>query len=265
MLWSQLANVPVFSGSLLCHKCKTWLTAVGIRYVSQSHYETMGLEKSASQREIRDAFLSLSKKLHPDVNADPKNHERFVRLNEAYAVLSKPIERREYDLTLAAHIYMEQQKRNASSSHVHGSSAWPGSNFDHSENVEQQRFWDETIWTMRNQARDKEFENKPYYGFGTITRLPNSYILIGCFLLMVTGIFIHYFAIRKSREAHKAVLDEKDKKYYSHLAKARTLARSHGNHLQLQILRSKVNKTPLEVEGTFPDTVKDAFVVDKKK
>lgn len=40
---------------------------------------------------------------------------------------------------------------------------------------------------------------------------------------------------------------------------------SHGNHLQLQILRSKVNKTPLEVEGTFPDTVKDAFVVDKKK
>lgn len=30
---------------------------------------------------------------------------------------------------------------------------------------------------------------------------------------------------RKSREAHKAVLDEKDKKYYSHLVKARTLAR----------------------------------------
>ena len=66
--------------------------------------------------------------LHPDINKkDPKTHEKFVKLNEAYNVLKKPIDRREYDLNLAVRLQMEQQARYASQSHVYGSSAWPGS------------------------------------------------------------------------------------------------------------------------------------------
>lgn len=67
----------------------------------QTHYEVLGLTPSASQTEIRSAFLWLSKQLHPDLNpADPSNHTKFVRLSDAYSVLSNISSRREYDFRL---------------------------------------------------------------------------------------------------------------------------------------------------------------------
>ncbi|KAK7505566.1 hypothetical protein BaRGS_00003311 [Batillaria attramentaria] len=254
----------LLSGRLGCKRC---LVAAGIRYVSHSHYDTLGIEKSASQEEVRAAFLSLSKQLHPDVNSkDPKNHEKFVRLNEAYMVLSKPLTRREYDLNLATRLQQVRNARNASSSHVYGSSAWPGTggNYEYGTDAEQQRFWDETIWSMRDQTKDKQYEGRPYYSVGNMERIANSYILFGCFALMAFGIVVHYFAIRKSRDMHRAVLDEKDKIYYSNLARARDHARAHGNALQLQILKSKVTKTPLEVDGVSEESMRDAFSGGKK-
>lgn len=75
----------------------------------------------------RDGLCDAVFQLHPDLNRkDPGNHEKFVRLNEAYMVLSKPLARREYDLNLAVRMQQVHSARNASTSHVYGSSAWPG-------------------------------------------------------------------------------------------------------------------------------------------
>lgn len=256
MLSTLLAHA-LASGRLQCPRCQSCLLAVGLRYASQSHYDVLGIEKSASPAEIRSAFLSLSKKLHPDINhKDPENHDKFVKLNEAYTVLSKPLARREYDLNLAVRLHMQRQARSASSSHVYGSSEWPGSNADKDE-AENQRFWDETIFHMRDQSKDKEYEGKPYYGFTTMDRVSNSYILLGCLALVIIGSLVQYAAIRKSTEMHKAMLDEKDKKHFNNLAKARYNARKHGNALQLQILQAKVTNTPLE--GVPEEIIKDTF------
>lgn len=261
-----LLSHALLSGSFGCSRC---LAAVGQRYVTQSHYDTLGLDKTATQQEIRFAFLSLSKQLHPDINRkDPENHGKFVRLNEAYMTLSKPLKRREYDLSLAARVQLARNARNMSSSHVYGSSAAPGmgSNYyEYGNTAEQQRFWDETIWSMRDQTKDKFYEGRPYYGISRVERLSNAYILLGCFALMAFGIVVHYFAISKSRDMHRKVLDEKDRIHFSNLAKARDYARTHGNTLQLQILKSKVTKTPLEVEGISEETMQDVFSVKDKK
>jgi len=60
-------------------------------------YDVLGIPKSASQDEIKNAFRSLARKYHPDVNKEPDAEERFKEINEAYGVLSDPEKRAAYD------------------------------------------------------------------------------------------------------------------------------------------------------------------------
>ena len=64
----------------------------------RDYYESLGVEKSASQDEIRSAFRRLARKHHPDVAKDKKaSEEKFKEINEAYEVLSDPEKRKKYD------------------------------------------------------------------------------------------------------------------------------------------------------------------------
>ncbi|XP_018420455.1 PREDICTED: dnaJ homolog subfamily C member 4 [Nanorana parkeri] len=69
----------------------------------QDHYQVLGVGREASVIDIKNAFIDLSKKCHPD--SDPSNpslHAQFVRVNEAYKVLSKQSSRKHYDQILEA-------------------------------------------------------------------------------------------------------------------------------------------------------------------
>lgn len=62
------------------------------------YYKTLGLEKGASADDIKKAFRKLAVKYHPDRNPNDKAAEdKFKELNEAYAVLSDPEKRQQYD------------------------------------------------------------------------------------------------------------------------------------------------------------------------
>jgi|GEM_PF-3183076 curved DNA-binding protein CbpA len=61
-------------------------------------YYILGVNKSASEKDIRDAFYKLSKKFHPDVNnGDKFFEERFKEILEAYEILSDEENRKNYD------------------------------------------------------------------------------------------------------------------------------------------------------------------------
>ncbi|MET3036257.1 J domain-containing protein [Chryseobacterium sp. NRRL B-14859] len=62
------------------------------------YYKILGVDKSATQDDIKKAYRKLARKLHPDLNPDDKEAERkFKELNEANEVLSNPENRAKYD------------------------------------------------------------------------------------------------------------------------------------------------------------------------
>jgi len=68
--------------------------------MGQNYYQDLGLAKKASDKEIKKAYRKLALKYHPDkVPEDErkKAEEKFLKVSEAYAVLSDPEKRKVYD------------------------------------------------------------------------------------------------------------------------------------------------------------------------
>jgi DnaJ-class molecular chaperone len=64
----------------------------------KDYYETLGVSRNASEKEIKQAYRRLARKHHPDVNPGDKSAEaRFKEINAAYEVLSNPEKRKKYD------------------------------------------------------------------------------------------------------------------------------------------------------------------------
>ena len=63
---------------------------------SKSYYEVLGVDKNASEAEIKSAFRKLAKKYHPD-NKETGDEAKFKEIGEAYAVLSDENKKRQYD------------------------------------------------------------------------------------------------------------------------------------------------------------------------
>ena len=64
----------------------------------KDYYTTLGVAKTATDKEIKQAFRKLARKYHPDVNPGDKGAEaKFKEVNEANEVLSDPVKRKKYD------------------------------------------------------------------------------------------------------------------------------------------------------------------------
>lgn len=97
-MFPRTGNVCSVIPRLLHHVRCISQSAVKMSKDMRSHYDVLGVTPSASQTQIRDAFLRLSKQVHPDVNRnDPSSKDKFLRLQDAYTVLGKRESRREYD------------------------------------------------------------------------------------------------------------------------------------------------------------------------
>ncbi|KAI0885726.1 DnaJ-domain-containing protein [Annulohypoxylon maeteangense] len=101
---------------------------------SKNHYETLKLQPGATPAEIKKSFYSLSKTHHPDHNpSNPHASRRFMRISEAYSILSIPAKRATYDrdtLQLhkrAQHQHQQQQQRHPSYSSTNPAGGRPAS------------------------------------------------------------------------------------------------------------------------------------------
>lgn len=65
--------------------------------MAEDYYDILHVKKNATQDEIKNAYRELAMKYHPDRNKDPGAEEIFKKVNEAYAVLSSPQKRQQYD------------------------------------------------------------------------------------------------------------------------------------------------------------------------
>ncbi|MQR00781.1 DnaJ C-terminal domain-containing protein [Glaciimonas soli] len=63
----------------------------------KDYYKALGVERTASDADIKKAYRKLAHKYHPDISKDPDGEEKFKEVAEAYATLKDPEKREEYD------------------------------------------------------------------------------------------------------------------------------------------------------------------------
>jgi DnaJ-domain-containing protein 1 len=82
--------------------------------LARTHYDTLGLKRTASQAEIKSAYRKLVLQHHPDRSKDPRSRDIFLQATEAYELLSDPERRRGYDeqLDLEARRAAERVRQN---------------------------------------------------------------------------------------------------------------------------------------------------------
>ena len=66
--------------------------------LSLSHYDVLQIKKNASNEEIKRSFRNLALKYHPDKNKSIDSKEKFLRIVEAYEILSDENSRKKYDI-----------------------------------------------------------------------------------------------------------------------------------------------------------------------
>ena len=78
--------------------------------MARTHYQTLGIEPTASPSEIRSAYRKLVLELHPDRNPSKQAAERFLKVTEAYETLGDSDRRRNYDAILEMDARRERER-----------------------------------------------------------------------------------------------------------------------------------------------------------
>jgi len=165
------------------------------QWSGETHYDVLGVLPTASPREIKVAYLGLSKQLHPDVNQgkDDKDtftiHQKFVRVNQAYSVLGSREDRRLYDLQMGL------EDRLQAGAPVQGRDS-SGKN---------RTFYKTMTFAERAQAMGYKTQDPNHY------QKQGNYhrkIAIACVVWIVAGILLQGVVIMRLYGRHTATLDK---------------------------------------------------------
>ena len=96
-MWSRIEIIKL--------KTSIFKTINSTRLYSKDYYLELDLKRTASKREIKQAYYRLSKKYHPDINNEPNASEKFKSINEAYEILGDERKKLEYDMSIKQGYY----------------------------------------------------------------------------------------------------------------------------------------------------------------
>ncbi|KAK4165233.1 DnaJ 1, mitochondrial [Cladorrhinum sp. PSN259] len=89
-------------GQCLVSKQRSFHTTNNLFATPRDPYGALGVDKKASQAEIKKAYYGLAKKYHPDTNKDAMAKDKFAEIQAAYEILSDPQKREQFDTYGAA-------------------------------------------------------------------------------------------------------------------------------------------------------------------
>ncbi|XP_038212459.1 dnaJ-like protein 60 [Zerene cesonia] len=182
----------------------------------KSHYEVLNLKKNCTDKEIKDAFIQMSKEYHPDKNKDAKAQGKFVQIVEAYNILSKPSSRANYDHVMdvgaqsASYVYKTHTPHNFRKNPFH------------------------------DPPKQSKNTNTDYYGVKGVKKLPNVAIILICFSFALIGTLLQVFIIRQSYVVHRRRTQEKSMMLAEELDKVRANAEGKTNDMQTRALLEKI-------------------------
>ncbi|XP_061377048.1 dnaJ-like protein 60 isoform X1 [Danaus plexippus] len=189
----------------------------------KSHYEVLNVRKNCTEKEIKDAFIKLSKEYHPDKNKSSQAQQQFVEIVEAYNVLSKPGSRSRYDLN----------SHHTSNSNVY--KTYPS--YDYKYKAYNNQFYNN--YTNNNSTNQNQTSDA-YYGLKGIRKVPNVVIIMICFGVAIVGLFLQILVISRSYHFHRKRIDEKSIRLAEELEKVRASARGKTNEMQTQQILDKI-------------------------
>lgn len=182
----------------------------------KNHYDILNLRRNCSDKEIKDAFIKLSKEFHPDKNKDVKAQEKFVNIVEAYNVLGKPSTRAQYDNT----IVIETNNPNFYRTHV-------------PYNLRKKPQYNNSFY-------GSEYNQANTYGTTGIRRIPNYIIIAICTGIALIGVFLQVFVIRGMYIMQRKEAQERSQRLAEELEAVRSAALKNGNEMQTRILMDKI-------------------------
>ncbi|RZF35594.1 hypothetical protein LSTR_LSTR005122 [Laodelphax striatellus] len=178
------------------------------------HYKTLNLKRDCTAKEIREAYLKLSKEFHPDLHkGDPAKDKKFSDINVAYSVLSKNHSRKEYDTAIMwkERDPMYYRTDNEKEKEKMWRETWGNPVFHHNRT------------DLKNDVNDDE-----YYGVKGIKRIPNArlvmYLICFSFAAGLLQIFLIKVSmkIKHNKEMAETAEIEKDIKYRKDMADSLT-------------------------------------------
>lgn len=179
-----------------------------------SYYQVLRVAPTASEKEIRDAYVERSKLLHPDRNKHASSHEQFTALQHAYQVLKDAESRREHDFQIglrrrpvdAANQYQRQQAAGFGGPYYRSSQSRPHPFYEQHMDYERYYRYRQQQYPHASSRGHRPPDPFGNYQFANDSGTGPSFgvTLTFCVILAFSGLFLHYSSYRYAANRHNA-------------------------------------------------------------
>eukprot|EP00794_Sanderia_malayensis_P017607 gene17607-19360_t len=201
-------------------------------------YDVLEVSKSATRSEIKEAFVSKTKKIHPDRNiSNPNLHEQFVELNEAYSILRDAEKRSTYDQLKATGFRSYQTTANASHNSPYGQERYTSTEETYTY------AFDEKEYTAI--FRDFQFTQAKYKDE---RRSWNKYVIAAALAFMFAGGCVSVLRISVIKNMLERNAEKINKESHRSYQIAREKARVNGPEQQLKLFAAAASSKKKDKE-----------------